>query len=149
MFDLSNGWTIEDEQIFNEIQNNNIIIIGNKKDLKTNDITFKDKHNEIPYIEISAKDGNEINKLNLMMTNKLNNLDDSDIEIYLNIRQRKALKDCKLHLEKLLNLIEDKYPIDIWSLEIRYSLDSLNSIIGNDFSEELLDNIFSKFCIGK
>ena len=66
-----------------------------------------------------------------------------------NIRQISALKKAYEYIKTAKKLIEEKSALDIISIELRDGIDQLSDVMGDNFTEELLDGIFSKFCIGK
>ncbi len=56
---------------------------------------------------------------------------------------------CLSNLNNTYEIIENKLPFDLLSIELRDGIQNLSRITGQELTEELLDNIFSKFCIGK
>ncbi len=52
-------------------------------------------------------------------------------------------------LENIDKVFDEKLPWDFWTIDLRQSINCLNELTGDDLTENLLDNIFSKFCIGK
>ena len=59
------------------------------------------------------------------------------------------MSDCLSNLNNTDEIIENKLPFDLLSIELRDGIQNLSKITGQELTEELLDNIFSKFCIGK
>jgi len=55
----------------------------------------------------------------------------------------------KFSKKKLIKIIKNRLPFDLLSIELRDGIQNLSKITGQELTEELLDNIFSKFCIGK
>ena len=72
-----------------------------------------------------------------------------DIEVLLNERQLSNLKDSLKNLNDTSEIIDKKLPFDFLAIELRDSIKNLAKLTGEELTEELLDNIFSKFCIGK
>ncbi len=74
----------------------------------------------------------------------------TDSEILLtNARHFEALTSCFEHLECALSAVSDGTPLDVLALHVRSSLSSLDSIVGRTTSDEIINNIFSGFCVGK
>lgn len=69
--------------------------------------------------------------------------------ILSNIRQIQAMENCIHSLEKAMEAVYANVPFDLVSIDIRAALEEISSITGHQVQEELLSNIFSRFCIGK
>ena len=103
------------------------------------------------YILISTYDENDIdslqNKIKEVCNLKdLNNIDSTYIG---NARQIAKLKDARNSLKDALNSLKNYYPVDIANIDIRIAWTSLGEIMGEVSSDELLDELFSRFCLGK
>ena len=72
-----------------------------------------------------------------------------NIEIFLNDRQLSNLISSLKNLNDTKHIIKNKLPFDLLSIELRDSIKNLSKLTGDELNEQLLDNIFSKFCIGK
>ena len=72
-----------------------------------------------------------------------------NIDILLNERQVGNLNDCLRNLNDINQIITNKLPFDLISIDLREGIMNLSKLTGEELTEELLDNIFSKFCIGK
>ena len=71
-------------------------------------------------------------------------------EIYItNMRHKAALEDAKRSLELVENSIEMQMPEDFFSIDLMNAYEALGSIIGESVGEDLVNEIFSKFCTGK
>ncbi|MBK3333353.1 tRNA uridine-5-carboxymethylaminomethyl(34) synthesis GTPase MnmE [Persephonella atlantica] len=148
VFDLSSGITEEDMQIYEKIKNKNPIIVGNKLDL------VLDKNNEKYYfndvIPVSSKTLQNFDQLEEKILQKLNLLEEADTDIYINLRHYELLKKAKEVIERVLKdfeyLLSNK---EILMLEISEAERALEEITGEITTEDILGNIFSKFCIGK
>lgn len=66
-----------------------------------------------------------------------------------NIRQIQAMEECIVFLRNAIKAVSAKVPLDLVSIDIRLALEKISSITGHQLQEELLENIFSRFCIGK
>ena len=71
-------------------------------------------------------------------------------EIYItNISHKKLLSDAKESLKLVMNSIDDDMPEDFYSIDLMSAYESLGLIIGESVEDDLMDEIFSKFCMGK
>ncbi len=148
VFDLSSGITEEDIQIYEKIKNKNPIIVGNKLDLALDKNDEKYYFNDV--IPVSSKTLQNLDQLEEKILQKLNLLEETDTDIYINLRHYELLKKTQKVLEGVLKNI--KYLMsnkEILMLEISEALKALEEITGEITTEDILGNIFSKFCIGK
>ena len=119
----------------------------NKIDLK-NDISL-----DIPYpiIKISAKENIGIEKLKETIINLFNQneIETEDLTYLTNARSIALLKQAKDSLESSLNSINNNMPTDISEIDLKEAWNLLGQIIGKTYEDELIDKLFSKFCLGK
>ena len=71
------------------------------------------------------------------------------MDIALNERQLDLAKSTMESLENINKVFNEKLPWDFWTIDLRQAINYLGELTGEDLTESLLDNIFSKFCIGK
>lgn len=137
------------EQI-SDVQGLNIpfVTIINKSDLLSDEQQLKYK--ELNPIYISAKEQVGIEELKDELLNQVNlsNINTDDIMV-TNIRHVEALQNTQTALEKVLYGIDNPVTSDFLAMDIRQSLHHLGEITGTVTTDDLLENIFSKFCIGK
>ncbi len=138
VFDLLDAEKTEDFLI----NNKKVIKVGTKADLAKN-ISADDE-----VIVVSSVKKTGLEKLKNHIKNKVN-FSNGSSEFCTNLRQQECLKDCRAHLEKVLEGCEQRMPPDLISIDLKSALVSLGEITGEVVSEEVLDNIFSNFCIGK
>lgn len=124
------------------------VLIGNKSDLR-NEI-FSTSILSSTFIPISAKEGKGIDELRAWMeTQVLGNFDLANETIVSNVRHYDALTKTEEQLQKAKDGLETGVTSDFVAMDIRQAMYHLGSITGDISSDELLGNIFSKFCIGK
>ncbi len=152
VFDLSEGITQEDLNIYEQIKHKDPIIVGNKSDLidkKELDI-FRKKYYFKNVLFISTKLHKNLDQLEEEIFHKLGIIEDSDSEIYINLRHYKALEKAKNILKKTVQNIDELIRFkEILMLEISEAEKHLEEITGEITTEDILENIFSRFCIGK
>lgn len=149
LFDISRPFTLEDEAILSSIKSKKSIIILNKTDLPTK-IDFN-KFTSYNVIKTSVKE--DIGKDELLNMIKelfsLNEIETGDFTYLSNARQISLIKEAlKLCLEiKYQN--EQNTPVDLIQIDLQNLWEKLGEITGDAYKDELLDEIFSKFCLGK
>lgn len=67
----------------------------------------------------------------------------------MNSRQAEALIRTQAALADVSQSINDSLPIDFWTIDLRAAVAALGEVSGDDVTEEVLDSVFSQFCIGK
>jgi len=132
-----------------EIGLDKIILVGNKMDLTTSDIE-NNFNNFKNIVFISAKDKNNIDALTQAITQKVvGNQLKKEGTIVTNARHVSSLKKLLLALNDVETGLIQNVTGDLLALDIRQALHYLGTITGEITSEDQLDFIFSKFCIGK
>ena len=153
IFDSSRDLTDEDLEILELIKNKKSIILLNKSDLNAkineNDSRFTDITDNI--IKISALNKTGIDLLYEKISNMFNlneiNLD-NDILI-TNIRHKNIISKSLDNVKKSKEALEMNLPIDIITIYIKNILEDLGEITGEVVTEDIINEIFSKFCLGK
>ena len=153
IFDSSKPLSNEDEEILEIIKDKKSIIILNKIDLnqkiKKDDERLKTVSNCI--IEISALNNIGIDNLYEEITKlfALNQISfDNDIVI-TNVRHKNLIHKAIESINKTKNTLKEKMPIDIVAVYIKDILEDLGNITGEFVTEDIINEIFSKFCLGK
>ncbi|SDU55521.1 tRNA uridine-5-carboxymethylaminomethyl(34) synthesis GTPase MnmE [Desulfobacula phenolica] len=128
-----------------------VIFVINKIDLdKGNLPTLSEKYRHIPTIEISALLNKGINKLKQkIVTISIGHLDMEKSSVIPNLRHKKALEQTVASLEAVKTGLANKLEEEILAIDVKSSIDFLGTITGETASLDILDNIFSNFCIGK
>lgn len=141
-----------DEEIIELLKDKKAVVLLNKTDLDSV-VTEADLNGKInhPIIPISAKEEQGIDILEQQIKDMFfeGNLSFND-EIYItNIRHKTALEDALNSLNMVENSIEMDMPEDFFSIDLMNAYESLGSITGESVGEDLVNEIFSKFCTGK
>ena len=152
IFDISRKMNKEDYEILDILKNKNSIIVLNKIDLDENNADLeKIKEVSKPVVQISTKTREGIDNLykeieNLIETKEIS----SDNEIIVtNTRHKSLITKAIISVDKSLETIENKMPIDIIVVYVKDILENLGEITGETVTEDIIKEIFSKFCLGK
>jgi len=153
ILDSSKELDKEDFEILENIKDKNLIVILNKIDL--NQKIFNNNEKLLRFtkdiINISAKNKTGIDKLYEKITEMFNlNKINLDNEIVItNQRHKNLIRQAKESIKKAKEALELNMPVDLVSIHIKETLEKLNSITGESVSEDVINEIFSKFCLGK
>ena len=138
------------QQQIAEVKDLNIpfVVIINKSDLLSDE--DKLEYAILNPLYISAKEQAGIEELKTELLNQVNlsNINTDDVMV-TNIRHVEALQHTQVALERVLFGIDNPVTSDFLAMDIRQSLHHLGEITGTVTTDDLLENIFSKFCIGK
>ena len=153
IFDSSKDLTDEDMEILNLIKGKKVIILLNKIDLNPqideNDSRLLAVSQDI--IKVSALNNLGIDKLYEKITDMFN-LDQINLDneiLITNLRQKNLITKAIEHIQETKNTMSNNMPLDIVAISIKEILEDLGSITGDEVSEDIIDEIFSKFCLGK
>lgn len=139
--------TEEEKEILEKTKNKKRIIVVNKIDLKTK----LNKKLLDSYIEISVKENIGIDKIKDRIRKLFNigELSSNDLTYLSNARTISLLKKSLTIIDSTIKEINDNSPIDIVELGLRDAWNTLGEVIGATYKDELLDELFSRFCLGK
>jgi len=170
--DAQAGWTPDDEEIYTQVKHRPVILVINKIDLLEQD-KLKLLQSKILSCEGGHRDGNRqdahfaqnpkskiltvaarnqaIEDLETAILEAVHagNLQAADLDLAINQRQSAALTQAKISLQQVQKTIDDQFPLDFWTIDLRGAIQSLGEITGEEVTESVLDRIFSRFCIGK
>lgn len=137
--------TKEDKKLLSMIKNKNHIIVINKIDLE-NKIKIPEN-----VIKISAKEKKGIEELKqeIIKIYNLDKISTSDMSYLCNARSISLLKKSLKEINAAITSIEKNEPIDITEISLKEAWNSLGSIIGETYTDELIDEMFERFCLGK
>ncbi len=153
IFDSTRDLTSEDMEILDLIKGKQSIILLNKMDLGSvltlTDKRLQDVSENI--IKISALKDTGIDELYQKITD-LFNLDKINLDtevVITNVRHRDLIVKATENVKKAKETVKNKMPIDIIAIFIKAILEDLGKITGETVSENIINEIFSKFCLGK
>ncbi len=139
--------TEEEKEILEKTKNKKRIIVVNKIDLETK----LNKKLLDSYIEISVKENIGIDKIKDEIKRLFNigEISTNDMTYLSNARSIALLKKSLNNINDAINEINNNNPIDIVELSLKESWNNLGEVIGETYTDELLDELFSRFCLGK
>ena len=153
IFDNTRELDEEDIEILNKIKEKKAIILINKTDIKkqylqNNSEIIKTKKD---IINISAQTGEGIEELYSKIENMfdLGEIDSENGIIITNMRHKNQIILAKKSIEEAIESVNNKYPIDMVAIPMKQCLEELGKITGENVSEDIINEIFSKFCLGK
>ena len=153
VFDSSVPLNDEDREILNLLKHKKSIIVLNKTDLKqivNNECKeIQDVNTEVINISLKNNEGLERIYESLVKMFNLNQINlDNELTI-TNIRHQELINKAIESTRMALNDLNNSMPIDIISINIKEILEHLGEITGDNVSEDIIKNIFAKFCLGK
>ena len=149
LFDASKGWSEDDQALANELPEEvPQLRVGNKVDLLDQDYHQPHGSGKFP-LAISALTGQGVEAFSQALLNCCGLTDLESLDTSLNRRQTSVAQKAIESLVRLDDTAKAKLPWDFWTIDLRDAVQHLGGITGKDVSEDILDEIFSKFCIGK
>lgn len=142
------GLTDEDNKLINELQKEKALIFINKTDLETKLPKFNSSI-KIIYGSTVSKKGIEELKQEIINIFSLNDMSYKDLTFLFNTRQITLAKQALKNIEHVIEENKKDIPVDMLAIEIKEAWENLGKIIGESYEEELVDNIFKRFCLGK
>ena len=143
MYDIAAGMTDEDKTIHDLIKDKKHLVIANKIDLLPQGVTSDSA------ILISTKTGAGIEELKNKIKEIVYNFSPDEMEFVTNKRQQDCLEKCRENLILALNAAKNGELQDLISIDLKSALLYLDEITGEVITDEILNNIFDHFCIGK
>ena len=152
LFDASRELTAEDEEILSLVDGREALILLNKSDLKpVLDVQHLKAKTSLEIIPVSTVDEDGLEALTKAIMAKVYTGDMSNDEgTFVNDeRQAEILRRADEHLAACLRTIEAEMGLDFISIDLRSAWEKLGELTGETVGEDIIDEIFSKFCIGK
>lgn len=146
---LNNNETLKEEDIelINKYNSDKLIIFVNKTDLEKN-LEIKDYKN-IVYGNTISLDGLDNLKEKIKELLNLSNIVNKDMSYLSNVREIDLVKKANESLISAQNNLSQGFPVDIVEIDLKNAWDYLGEIMGESYDTELVDKIFSNFCLGK
>ena len=153
LFMVNNNEEITDDivELLNKIGDKNYLLVINKIDLERKIDLDKIKVEKSKIVELSVKDNKGIDDLKnkIIELFNLNSLETKDPTYLSNTRSLSILRRCLDAIKEVENGLINDMPIDMIELDIKNIWEELGKINGTSYEEELLDEMFSRFCLGK
>ena len=153
LFMLNNNEEISEDikELLKKINTKKYIVLINKKDLekKLKKEELNINKNKIVELSIINNEGIEELKEKIIEMFNINELETKDPTYLSNSRSISILKRCLKRIEDIEKSLIDNMPIDMIELDIKNIWEELGTINGTNYEEELLDEMFSRFCLGK
>jgi len=141
--------TIQDKELLEKVDKNKTIVVLNKNDLDTSlkIEDFKDYY--VVSTNTKEKEGISSLKQKIKELFNLEKLEEKDATYLSSARQIALVKETKKAVEDALTGINNDLPVDMITIDLKHAFDLLGEIIGQEYSEEIMDHLFANFCVGK
>jgi tRNA modification GTPase len=150
--DRSRPLHAEDLDLMDRVKEKNALVVLNKTDLpaRVKGDALQTAASGLPVVGISALNGEGIEELRKTIRDViLSGIDTSDLGIAPNLRHKDALERASARFEKSASNLRENLPFEIIAADLQGGLEALGEIVGETAGDEVLDRIFSRFCIGK
>ncbi|MEL6901293.1 MAG: tRNA uridine-5-carboxymethylaminomethyl(34) synthesis GTPase MnmE [Cyanobacteria bacterium J06606_4] len=146
--DATQGWTPIEDTLYQQIKHQPHIVVVNKVDLVDHP---PDLPIASPLVHTVAAKKQGINDLEaaILATAQAGDLTAANTDIAINQRQAAALLRAETALTEVQTTISNQLPLDFWTIDLRAAIHALGEVTGEEMTESMLDEIFSRFCIGK
>jgi tRNA modification GTPase len=166
VIDASIGWIEKDTEIYNIVSDRPLILVMNKIDLAFTPQTslpqeIENLHSSlkvlgagegsIPIVKTAASQNQGIEDLEAAILKCIQQdaIAAANLDVAINQRQKACLLRVVQSLDNVKIAITDQLPLDFWTIDLRDAISAIGEITGEEVTESVLDQIFSRFCIGK
>ena len=154
VIDASVGWIEKDAEIYKTVSDRPVILVINKIDLTPQDSVTPQPispHESIPMVKTAAAQQQGIEDLEAAILQCIHQdaIAAADLDVAINQRQKACLLRVVQSLDNVQIAIADQLPLDFWTIDLRAAISAIGEITGEEVTESVLDQIFSRFCIGK
>jgi tRNA modification GTPase len=156
--DATLGWGAAEQALFEQIHHKPHILVINKTDLLKAESNPAHLHNlpSAPAVYTAVATANSTDSKGIDALEKAiltvatsGHLSAADTDIAINQRQAAALLRAQSALIQVRSTLQDELPLDFWTIDLRLAIHALGEVTGEEMTESMLDEIFSRFCIGK
>ncbi len=152
--DATLGWGNAEQTLYAQINNKPHILVVNKTDLlvlQKNTVMADNNLPKAPTVYTAAAQSQGIDALEQAILSAVHsgNLAAADTDIAINQRQAAALMRAEGAISQVQATIQAELPLDFWTIDLRSAIHALGEVTGEEMTESMLDEIFSRFCIGK
>ena len=141
LYDLNEGFSSDDEEIFKTVQDKTFLKIGTKCDLTSN------RDEDAICVSLKTSENLDVLKQKIKATVLNQNL--TEVEFITNQRQQKCLNETKNSLINALIATQNQEIQDLISIDVKSALMYISEVSGEVITDDILNNIFDNFCIGK
>lgn len=147
--DASEPWTSEDDLFLAEFSGKKRILVLNKADLPARLVV--PQGNTAPTVGLSCLTGQGIETLKDLIKGLVwaGEINAEMLEVMINSRHKEALNRSRTAARRSLEALQSGQTLELVAMDLRIAVDAAGEIVGKTASEDLLDMIFSQFCIGK
>ena len=153
VIDASVGWIEKDAEIYETVCDRPVILVINKIDLANDppQPPLLRGENVIPIVKTAASQNQGIEDLELAILECIQQdaIAAANLDVAINQRQKACLIRVVQSLANVQIAISDQLPLDFWTIDLRDAISAIGEITGEEVTESVLDQIFSRFCIGK
>ncbi|MEN9247527.1 MAG: tRNA uridine-5-carboxymethylaminomethyl(34) synthesis GTPase MnmE, partial [Gloeomargarita sp. GMQP_bins_69] len=143
------GWTEADQALYKEVQGRRVIVVVNKMDVVSTPPPLPADAQPVVYLSALQRQGLEQLETVLLEYVFQGKVQQTNLTYTINQRQQAALIQAQQALQQMQATMAQSLPLDFWTIDLRSAIQALGSITGEELTESMLDQIFSKFCIGK
>jgi len=152
VIDRSRPLQKSDWDLLAKVQKKKAVLVLNKIDLpsKVNEKALETTAGSLPCVRVSALRGDGIEDLRKAIRDVIvAGIDTTDLGVVPSLRHKEALERAAGHLGKSMTHLREGLPLEIIAADLQEGLEALGEVVGETTSDEVLDRIFSQFCIGK
>ncbi len=148
--DRSREFEKEDQEILSLVKDKKTILVLNKADLDSV-AALPEEVSTMPQVLLSAKQKEGIDRLAQTVEElfALGEITQKQDAVVINLRHKQAIGEAEACLNNALTTLKAGMPLDLLSVDLRGALEALGTITGQTVSDEIVDEIFSRFCLGK
>jgi len=141
--------TKEDLELLEKTKNKNTIVVLNKNDLERKIELEKLKEYNLVSTNTNNLEGIDNLKDKIKEMFNLEQISTKDYNYLTNVRQISLAKNAYQKLIDVENALKENLPVDMIEIDLRDCFDILGEITGKTYSDEIIDNLFERFCVGK